>query len=209
MAGLDILKGRLRIPVIGAPLFIISNPQLVIAQCKAGVVGSFPALNARPQSQLDEWLDEITSELDSYNAAMHIAQFWDGRAADVEEQAKGPVLNPVEMAMASEEATVAVLKSIPGYGPKFEAAFGDTEITYDRMANAIGAFERKLVTPGKFDKYVEGDASALSDAEKAGLDLFVATGCTTCHMGPAVGGSMYQKLGLVNAYEPRTSVGPR
>jgi len=69
MAGLEILKGRLSVPVIAAPLFIISNPKLVIAQCKAGVVGSFPALNARPQSQLDEWLDEITSELDSYNAA--------------------------------------------------------------------------------------------------------------------------------------------
>jgi len=69
MAGLDILKGKLSVPVIGAPLFIISNPKLVIAQCKAGVVGSFPALNARPQSQLDEWLDEITSELDSYNKA--------------------------------------------------------------------------------------------------------------------------------------------
>ncbi len=69
MAGLDILEGRLSVPVIGAPLFIISNPRLTIAQCKAGVVGAFPALNARPQSQLDEWLDEITSELDSYNRA--------------------------------------------------------------------------------------------------------------------------------------------
>lgn len=69
MAGLEILNGRLSVPVIGAPLFIISHPDLVIAQCKAGVVGSFPALNARPQSQLDEWLDQITSELDSYNRA--------------------------------------------------------------------------------------------------------------------------------------------
>lgn len=67
MAELKALEGRLRLPVIGAPLFIISNPKLVIAQCKAGVVGSFPALNARPQSQLGEWLDEITSELESYN----------------------------------------------------------------------------------------------------------------------------------------------
>jgi len=66
---LKCLKGKLRLPVIGSPLFIISNPKLVIAQCKAGIVGSFPALNARPQSQLDEWLDEITSELDSYNKA--------------------------------------------------------------------------------------------------------------------------------------------
>lgn len=69
MAGFDILKGRLSVPVIAAPLFIISNPRLVLAQCKAGVVGSFPSLNARPISQLDEWLDEITSELESYNAA--------------------------------------------------------------------------------------------------------------------------------------------
>ncbi len=69
MAGLDILEGRLSVPVIAAPLFIISNPKSVIAQCKAGIVGSFPSLNARPVSQLDEWLDEITSELDSYNAA--------------------------------------------------------------------------------------------------------------------------------------------
>lgn len=67
MAELKALEGKLRLPVIGAPLFIISNPKLVIAQCKAGIVGSFPALNARPQSQLDEWLDEITSELESYN----------------------------------------------------------------------------------------------------------------------------------------------
>ena len=65
----DILKGKLRLPVFGSPLFIISNPDLVLAQCKAGIVGSFPALNARPVSQLDEWLDQITSELESYNRA--------------------------------------------------------------------------------------------------------------------------------------------
>lgn len=69
MALPDILRDKLRIPVVGAPLFIISNPALVIAQCKAGIVGSFPALNARPESQLDEWLAQITSELDTYNAA--------------------------------------------------------------------------------------------------------------------------------------------
>ncbi len=69
MAQLQATQGRLRIPVIGAPMFIVSSPKLVLAQCKAGVVGSFPALNARPQSELDEWLDEITSELAAYNAA--------------------------------------------------------------------------------------------------------------------------------------------
>lgn len=139
----------------------------------------------------------------SYNAALHLAQFWDGRAPTVEEQAKGPVLNPVEMAMKDEASVVAVLKSIPGYEAKFAAAFGDGEITYQRMADAIGAFERKLVTPGRFDTYVKGDASALTAEEQAGLDLFVSTGCVSCHMGVGLGGSTYQKLGAVKPYETK------
>lgn len=139
----------------------------------------------------------------SYNAAMHVAQFWDGRAADVEAQAKGPVLAAPEMAMPSEEAVVNVLKSIPGYNDAFATAFPDAEdaITYDNMASAIGAFERGLVTPGPFDAFLEGDVEALNAEQQAGYSLFVSTGCTTCHMGPAVGGGIYQKLGLVHAYE--------
>jgi len=144
----------------------------------------------------------------SLNAALHIAQFWDGRAADVEAQAKGPILNPVEMAMPSEAAVLTVLNSIPGYGPLFEAAFSGQSpaITYDNMATAIGAFERGLVTPGDFDRYLGGDESALEDAEKAGLSLFLAKGCTACHNGALVGGGMYQKLGLVKPY-PTKDVG--
>ena len=99
-----------------------------------------------------------------FNAAWHTAQFWDGRAADVEEQAKGPVLNPVEMAMPDEASVVLVLRSIPGYAPLFQAAFPDSPdpITYDNMARAIGAFERRLVTPSPFDAFLAGnlDASA-------------------------------------------------
>ena len=104
----------------------------------------------------------------SYNAALHIAQFWDGRAEDVEAQAKGPVLAPPEMAMPSEEAVVAVLNSIPGYVDAFKAAFPDAEdpVTYDNMAVAIGAFERGLVTPAPVDAYFAGDESALTDAQK-------------------------------------------
>lgn len=138
----------------------------------------------------------------SLNAFLHLAQFWDGREPDVEAQAKGPILNPIEMAMPSEEATVAVLKSIPGYVEGFKAAFPSDEdpVTYQHMADAIGAFERGLVTPGKFDTYLGGDASALTDAEKKGLDTFISTGCTACHMGPLLGGTMYQKLGLVEPY---------
>lgn len=137
-----------------------------------------------------------------YNAAFHLAQFWDGRAADVEEQAKGPVLNPVEMAMADEAATVFVLKSIPGYAEAFKAAFPDTEdpITYDNMAKAIGAFERKLVTPSKFDAFIGGDASALTDAEAAGLKTFMDVGCTQCHSGALLGGNQFQKLGNVKPW---------
>jgi len=138
-----------------------------------------------------------------YNAALHIAQFWDGRAPDVEAQAKGPILNPVEMAMPSAEAVVAVLDSIPGYRPLFAAAFpgDDDPITYDHLGMAIGAFERVLMTPGPIDAFASGDLEALDAAQRRGLATFLATGCTTCHVGPAIGGGMYQKLGLVHPYE--------
>ncbi len=143
-----------------------------------------------------------------YNAALHIAQFWDGRAKDVEEQAKGPVLNPVEMAMPSEAAVVAVLRSIPGYAPLFAAAFpGEKDpVTYDNMARAIGAFERRLVTPSAFDRFLEGDAKALTPQQLAGLDTFMSVGCITCHNGVGVGGGLYQKIGVVHEY-PTQDIG--
>jgi cytochrome c peroxidase len=138
----------------------------------------------------------------SYNAAFHLAQFWDGREPDVEAQARESALNPVEMAMPSPGHVVRVLKSIPGYAPMFRAAFpgDDDPITYDNMATAIGAFERRLVTPGRFDRFMQGELDALSPNEVAGLDLFITTGCITCHNGPTIGGSLYQKLGLVEPY---------
>ncbi|MCC7490507.1 MAG: cytochrome-c peroxidase [Gammaproteobacteria bacterium] len=138
----------------------------------------------------------------TYNAALHIAQFWDGRAADVEEQAKGPVLNPVEMAMPDGAAVVKVLKSIPGYASAFAAAFpGEADpITYDNAAAAIGAFERRLVTPSPFDRYLEGDSAALTAEQRTGLATFMDVGCTTCHNGVGIGGGMYQKLGLVKPF---------
>jgi len=137
-----------------------------------------------------------------YNAAMHIAQFWDGREPTVEAQAKGPILNPVEHGMASAEAVEDVLKDIPGYRPLFEAAFpGEEEpITFDNVALAIGAFERKLVTRGKWDRWLMGDGNAINVQERRGVDTFIEIGCTTCHMGPNLGGSIYQKMGLVEAY---------
>jgi cytochrome c peroxidase len=144
-----------------------------------------------------------------YNAAGHISQFWDGRAATVEEQAKGPPLNPIEMAMEDEAAIEAVLKSIPGYAPLFAAAFPDTEdaITFNNMAQAIGAFERELVTRSRFDDYLAGDDAALNEVEQAGVIAFIDAGCSSCHSGPYVGGSMYQKLGLVKSWADMSDLG--
>lgn len=137
-----------------------------------------------------------------FNAAGEFVQFWDGRAADVEAQALGPLTNPVEMAMPSNDAVVAALASIPGYAPAFEAAFPGQKpaITIEHTAAAIGAFERRLVTPARFDKYLAGDKTALTEDEKAGFDAFFDTGCSTCHSGALVGGAMYQKLGLVKPW---------
>jgi cytochrome c peroxidase len=137
-----------------------------------------------------------------YNAAAHFVQFWDGRAADVEEQAKGPVLNPVEMAMTSEKQVVAVLKSMPDYVAAFQRAFPNDKdpVTYDNTGKAIGAFERKLITPARWDKFLKGEQTALTPEEKAGFRTFVNSGCQTCHAGALLGGNMYQKIGLVKAW---------
>jgi len=140
-----------------------------------------------------------------YNAAFHVAQFWDGRAADVEEQAKGPVLNPVEMAMPDPDHVLSVLRSIQGYAPLFAKAFpGEKDpITYDNFGRAVGAFERKLTTPAPFDAFLGGKLDAVSDAQVAGLAKFIEVGCPTCHAGPTVGGLMFQRLGLVNPFETK------
>jgi cytochrome c peroxidase len=138
-----------------------------------------------------------------YNAAGRFAQFWDGRAATIEEQALGPLTNPVEMAMPSLDHVVRTLKSIPGYVEAFRKAFpGEKDpVTADNVGKAIGAFERKLVTPSKWDKFLATkDQNLLTDDEKAGFHKFVMTGCTACHAGPYVGGMMFQKTGLVKPW---------
>lgn len=137
-----------------------------------------------------------------YHAAGHLAQFWDGREPDVEAQAKGPVLNPIEMAMPSADHVVKVLKSIPGYVKAFKKAFPDAKdaVTYDNMAKAIGAFERKLVTPSRVDKFLAGDTDALTAKEKKGMVEFFNAGCLVCHTGRYFGGDKYMKLGLVKPW---------
>jgi cytochrome c peroxidase len=140
-----------------------------------------------------------------YNAAGHVSQFWDGRAADVEEQAKGPILNPVEMAMSDEKTLIAEIKKVKAYEELFKKAFpGEAQpVTYNNIANAIGHFERLLVTPSRWDKFVKGDKNALTAEEKAGFNKFNDVGCVACHSGAYVGGAMYQKLGLVKPYESK------
>jgi cytochrome c peroxidase len=144
-----------------------------------------------------------------FNAAAHFVQFWDGRAPDVEAQAKGPVLNPVEMAMPAEPVVVKVLESMPEYVELFGRAFPNDKkpVSYDNMAKAIGAFERGLMTPSRWDALLKGDKTALTPAEALGLKTFVDAGCQTCHHGALLGGTSYQRIGLVKDFPRATDPG--
>ncbi len=121
-----------------------------------------------------------------WNSAYHSAQFWDGRAPSLEEQAKGPLTNPIEMGMPNHEAVVARVRAIPGYVEQFKKVFNkDKEpVTIDNLAKAIAAYERTLVTPGSpFDQYLAGNKKAISTKAQQGYKLVVETGCISCHMG--------------------------
>ncbi len=143
------------------------------------------------------------------NAGFHFAQFWDGRAKDLVEQAKGPVLNPMEMAMPDEKEVVKRLETDPDYPKMFKAAFPgeDQPINYQNFASAVATFERTLVTHDRFDDFLKGDDQALNARELQGLSLFLSTGCTTCHVGPTLGGNMYQKIGILHPYANTNDVG--
>ncbi|MHA3771368.1 cytochrome-c peroxidase [Verrucomicrobiota bacterium sgz303538] len=137
------------------------------------------------------------------NAGFQFVQFWDGRAADLPAQAKGPVLNPVEMGMKDDKAVISKLAAVPEYQAAFKKLFqGASEpLNYDNVAQAIAAFERTLVTRDRFDDFLKGDDKALTEKEVKGLDTFMTVGCVACHNGPLLGGNSFQKLGLVNALE--------
>ena len=132
------------------------------------------------------------------NAVYNTAQFWDGRAADLKEQAGGPIANPIEMGTTKEHA-VEQLKGIPGYRAAFAKAYPEQAdpITYDNIERAIAVFEATLVTPNApFDAYLRGDDNALSAAQKEGLSLFMSKGCVGCHNGINVGGGQYAAFGV-------------
>ena len=133
------------------------------------------------------------------NAVFNTAQFWDGRAKDLQQQAGGPIVNPVEMAATSGHA-IEQLKAIPGYVDAFGKAYPGAKdpITFDNIANAIAVFEATLITPNAaFDRYLRGEQAALALDQKEGLRLFMDTGCTSCHNGINIGGGMYAPFGVV------------
>lgn len=136
-----------------------------------------------------------------YNSSLAIAQFWDGRAADLKEQAGGPIQAGVEMNMPHTLA-VGILQSIPGYVEEFESVYGKNKIDIDMITDSIAEFEKTLVTPdSRFDKWLRGDDKALSEKELAGYTLFKESGCVACHNGPAAGGTSFQRMGVVEPYK--------
>lgn len=137
-----------------------------------------------------------------FNAALHGMQFWDGRAKTIEQQAGMPILNPVEMNIPNQKFLVDRLNKIDYYKNGFAKAFPEEKsaLNYTNIENAIGCFERTLITPSKFDDYLSGDAQALNEDEKKGLGIFIKSGCTACHSGQNLGGEMLQKFGVFGDY---------
>ncbi len=133
-----------------------------------------------------------------FNSVFNIAQFWDGRAEDLKEQAKGPIQASVEMANTPDQV-IATLNSMPGYVDGFGKAFPDDsdKVSFDNLAKAIEAFETTLNTPAPFDAFLEGDDDALTSDQKLGLALFMDKGCAACHSGVNVGGNGYYPFGLI------------
>lgn len=136
------------------------------------------------------------------NARHNFVQFWDGRAATLSEQAGGPITNPIEMGNTWAQA-LETLRGDPSYVEAFRAAYQATGITAVNVRDALATYEMTLVTPSRFDRYLAGDRGALTADEQAGLREFVNTGCIACHAGVNLGGSMYQKMGLVQNYFTR------
>ena len=139
------------------------------------------------------------------NSGLNFVQFWDGRAATLVEQAAGPVGNPMEMAGSADHdevwsGVVSRIAADEGYVTEFREVFGDRGVTEATITEAIAEYESSLLTPSRYDAFLAGDRSALTAQERAGLETFVQVGCTACHRGPGVGGTMYQRMGLVRNY---------
>ncbi len=143
------------------------------------------------------------------NAGFQFAQFWDGRSPTLEDQAQGPPLNPIEMGMPSGEAVAERLNGIPEYPADFKKAFpGEKDpVTFDNFAKALAAFERTLISRGRFDRFMDGDRQALTGQETEGMRTFINTGCVQCHSGPNLGGMTFQKMGVFHKYTDNRDTG--
>ncbi len=149
----------------------------------------------------DRWAQGPINSPTVLNSFGQVAQFWDGRAKTLAEQAAGPIANPLEMA-STHEMAVKVIASIPGYAPYFQKAFGDSKVDINRITQAMAEFERTLVTPNaRFDKWLKGDKNAITQQELNGYNLFKSSGCTICHNGAQLGGQSFQKMGVVRPYK--------
>ncbi len=154
-----------------------------------------------PTSIGDKWQQGPINAPTVLNSAFNVAQFWDGRAADLKAQAGGPIANPGEMAF-SHTLAVGLLESIPAYVREFKQVFGKDKIDIEQVTTAIAEFEKTLVTPNsRFDQWLLGKQDALTAEELEGYKLFKESGCVACHNGPAVGGASFQKMGVVEPYK--------
>lgn len=161
-----------------------------------------------PTSIGDRWQRGPINSPTVLNSSLNVAQFWDGRAADLKEQAGGPIANPGEMAF-SHTLAIDMLASIPAYVREFRQVFGvDTKIDLDQVTGAIAEFEKTLVTPNsRFDQWLLGRSDALTVQELEGYKLFKESGCVACHNGEAVGGNSFQRMGIIEPYKGTMSEG--
>ncbi|MGI2181946.1 cytochrome-c peroxidase [Shewanella oncorhynchi] len=157
-------------------------------------------VDALPTSIGHHWQEGPINSPTVLNAYFMLAQFWDGRASDLKEQAAGPIANPKEMGFTHELATETIT-SMPAYRARFAKVYGDENVTIDRLTDAIATFEKTLVTPNSpFDQYLLGKQDAINADAKTGYQLFKDKGCVSCHNGPAVGGTMFMKMGLIKPF---------
>ncbi|WOT03825.1 cytochrome-c peroxidase [Shewanella youngdeokensis] len=203
-------------PIQIIPAAVITNPEKVELGkmlffeprlSKSGFIScnschnlSLGGVDALPTSVGHNWQQGPINSPTVLNAEYALAQFWDGRAKDLKEQAGGPIANPKEMGFTHELA-VETIKSIPAYQASFASVYHTDNINIDHITDAIAEFEKTLVTPNApFDQYLLGDKTAINEDTKAGYQLFKNRGCVRCHNGPAVGGTMYMKMGLIKPF---------
>lgn len=149
----------------------------------------------------DRWQQGPINSPTVLNSSLNVAQFWDGRAGTLQDQAGGPISNPLEMGFTHELA-IEVLQSIPQYVEEFKTVYGSENISIEDVTDAIAVFEETLVTPNaRFDLWLKGDDSAITEQELAGYMLFRNSGCVACHNGVNLGGTSFQKMGLIEPYQ--------